>query len=93
MRACFTSTKPQAGVIATSPTTPPVHVLITLDLPLRAQDISIQVKAAEAAAVFVVTKAFAATPLAERTVPALKQTSRTIVERCSRLCRLGYEGS
>src|SRR5437870_11112026 len=65
-------TKPEAGVIATSPATAPAAAPITLAFPVRAQLANIQDRAAEAAAVFVTTNAFAAWPLAAPALPALK---------------------
>src|SRR4030067_483939 len=64
-------TKPAAGVIATSPTTAPVAAPSTEGLRLIQPRI-IQVKAAEAAAVLVATKALEASPPAVSALPALK---------------------
>src|ERR671923_1139434 len=63
-------TKPAAGVIATSPTTAPVTIPSTLGL-LSFQLKNIQTIAAAAAAVFVVTSAFTAKPLADSALPPL----------------------
>src|SRR3972149_8470818 len=71
-RAAQGSTKPEAGVIATSPATAPAAAPIPLALPVSAQLANIQERAAEAAAVFVTTKALAAWPVAAPALPALK---------------------
>src|SRR5512134_232182 len=64
-------TKPAAGVIATRPTTAPVTIPSTLGL-LSRQLRNIQTTAAAAAAVFVVTTALRASPLAASALPPLK---------------------
>src|SRR5438309_2001689 len=64
-------TKPQAGVIATSPATAPEAMPSTVGLPRVIHSAAIQPSAAAAAAVLVVTNAFAATPDASRALPAL----------------------
>src|SRR4030043_1630712 len=69
-------TKPAAGVIATRPTTAPVAAPSTDGLRLIQPRI-IQVKAAEAAAVLVATKALEANPPAGRALPALKPNHPT----------------
>src|SRR5687768_14783981 len=66
-----TSTKPAAGVIATSPAIAPIAAPRTLGAPLCSQLTVIQVRAAMAAAVFVTTKALAARPPAVTALPAL----------------------
>src|SRR3990172_2683089 len=65
-------TKPEAGVIATSPATAPTAAARTLGLPLWIQLIVVMVRAAIAAAVLVTTKALVARPPAARALPALK---------------------
>src|SRR6478609_3470016 len=60
-------TKPAAGVIATSPATAPEAAPSTVGLPREDHSVNIQPRAAAAAAVLVVMKACAASPL-----PALK---------------------
>src|SRR2546425_12039201 len=67
-----TSTYPDAGVIATSPATAPAAAPRTLGAPLCSHETVIQVSAAIAAAVFVTTKALAASPPAVIALPALK---------------------
>src|SRR5687768_17225290 len=65
-------TKPAAGVIATSPATAPADAPTTLGRLWRIQLAVIQVSRPIAAAVLVVTKAFAARPFAPSALPALK---------------------
>src|SRR6266513_2891739 len=65
-------TYPEAGVIATSPTTRPVAAPTAVALPLRIQSRQVHVTMAIAAAVLVAVKAWAARPLAARADPALK---------------------
>src|SRR5262245_7522632 len=65
-------TKPAAGVTATSPATAPEAAPSTVGLPRELHSVSIHASAAAAVAVFVVVKAFAASPLAARALPALK---------------------
>src|ERR671934_1764394 len=67
-----TSTKPDAGVIATRPATAPAAAPSTLGAPLCSHETVIQVSAAIAAAVFVTTNAFAARPPDASALPALK---------------------
>src|SRR5947209_12135749 len=67
-----TSTYPDAGVIATSPATAPAAAPRTLGAPLCSHETVIHVSAAIAAAVFVTTKALAASPPEESALPALK---------------------
>src|SRR2546430_6855606 len=63
---------PDAGVIATRPATAPAAAPSTLGAPLCSHDTVIHVSAAIAAAVFVTTKAFAASPPDASALPALK---------------------
>src|SRR5438067_10247834 len=65
-------TKPEAGVMATSPATAPEAAPSTVGLPRVAHSVNIQPSAADAAAVFVARKALAASPLASSALPALK---------------------
>src|SRR5215475_14159856 len=65
-------TKPAAGVTATSPATAPEAAPSTVGLPRELHSVSIQPRAAVAAAVFVVVKACTASPLAASALPALK---------------------
>ena len=53
-------TNPAAGVIATSPATAPVTTPNIVGFPFHSQSISAQLRPAAAAAVFVTTKALAA---------------------------------
>src|SRR3989338_7625683 len=69
--AAIVSTKPEAGVIATRPTTAPVATPRTLGRRCNQLKI-IQTVAAAAAAVLVTTKALTARPLAARAEPPLK---------------------
>src|SRR4030042_5350184 len=66
------STKPEAGVMATSPATAPAPTPNTLAFFVCHQLNSIQVRAAAAAATCVTTKALIARPFAARALPALK---------------------
>src|SRR2546426_9942250 len=65
-------TKPAAGVIPTRPATAPEAAPSTVGFPRELHSVSIQPRAAAAAAVFVVVKACAAKPLAPSALPALK---------------------
>src|SRR5947207_1830407 len=65
-------TKPLAGVITTSPHTAPVAVARALGRPFCSQLSAIQVRAAAAAAVLVVTNALTARGEAAKALPALK---------------------
>src|SRR2546425_3117880 len=67
-----TSTYPDAGVIATSPATAPGGAGGSQGAPLCSHETVIQVSAAIAAAVFVTTNAFAASPPEVIALPALK---------------------
>src|SRR5512138_3516440 len=69
-------TKPQAGVTEASPTTIPVAMPSGLGRP-SSQERSIQTRPAVAAEVFVVRRAFTATPLAASALPALKPNQPT----------------
>src|SRR5262249_10642192 len=71
-RAPMGVSKPAAGVTATSPATAPEAAPSTVGLPRELHSVSIQPRAAAAAAVFVVVKAWTARPLAARALPALK---------------------
>src|SRR5215831_1168270 len=64
-------TKPAAGVMATRPATAPEAAPSTVGLPRVDHSVNIQPRAAAAAAVLVVVKAWAASPLAPRALPAL----------------------
>ena len=70
-------TKPQAGVIATSPATAPDAAPSTVGLPVLIHSVSIQPSVAAAAAKLVSTKALVASPLAARALPALKPNQPT----------------
>src|SRR3954469_20430555 len=70
-------TKPEAGVIATSPATDPEIPPSMLGLPLCIHSASIQPSAAVAAAKWVATKALAARPEAASALPALKPNQPT----------------
>src|SRR5436190_6926832 len=65
-------TKPEAGVIATSPATAPDAAPRTVGLPRVIHSVNIQPSAAAAAPVFVAKNALAARPLASSALPALK---------------------
>src|SRR5687767_3218811 len=69
--------KPDAGVIATSPTTAPVAAPSSDGLPWTSCSISAQVSAAAAVATKVLMNATAVTPLASRLEPALKPNQPT----------------
>ena len=64
-------TKPEAGVMATNPTTAPIAIPTAEGLPLMSQSISIQLTAAAAAAKFVTTSAETARSFAASALPAL----------------------
>jgi hypothetical protein len=66
-----TLTNPAAGVIATSPTTAPIHAPNADGFLAQAPSKKIQASIAAADAVFVVKKALAANPLAAKADPAL----------------------
>src|SRR5919109_2783293 len=70
-------TKPDAGVMATSPATAPLAAPSTVGLPRKSQSIAIQESAAAAVAVLVATKALVARPSAARALPALKPNHPT----------------
>src|SRR3990172_404229 len=65
-------TKPEAGVIATSPATAPEAAPSTVGLPRIAHSENIQPRAAAAVAVLVTTKALVARAPALMALPALK---------------------
>src|SRR5256885_12387888 len=67
-----TSTKPEAGVIATRPATAPAAMPSTLGRPRWIHETVSQVSPAIAAAVFVTTNALVARPPAVSALPALK---------------------
>src|SRR5262249_24273747 len=71
-RAPMGVTNPAAGVTATRPATAPDAAPSTVGLPRELHSVSIQPRAAAAAAVFVVEKACTASPLAASALPALK---------------------
>src|SRR5437870_7921995 len=64
-------TKPEAGVIATSPATAPDAAPSTVGLPRLIHSVNIQPSAAAAAPVFVAVNALTARPLASSALPAL----------------------
>src|SRR5437870_1858449 len=72
MIAAIGVTKPEAGVIATSPATQPIDAPRTLGLPLCNQEMVSHVSAAIAAAVLVTTKALTARGPALSAEPELK---------------------
>src|SRR2546430_11594023 len=91
-----TSTYPDAGVIATSPATAPAAAPRTLGAPLCSHETVIQVSAAIAAAVFVTTNAFAASPPAVIALPALKPNQpnqRRLAPRTVMVASCGSIGS
>src|SRR5574337_162602 len=65
-------TKPDAGVLATSPATAPLAAPRTVGLPLELHSTNIQARAAAAVARWVTTKALVASLLAAVALPALK---------------------
>src|SRR5262249_34470753 len=69
--------KPAAGVMATSPATAPDAAPRTVGFPRVAHSANIHPRVAAAAAVFVVTKAPTASPLAPSALPALKPNQPT----------------
>src|SRR5262245_29628470 len=75
-------TKPEAGVMATSPATAPDAAPRTVGLPRVAHSASIHASVAAAAAVLVATNALTARPPAARALPALKpnQPTQSIAE-------------
>src|SRR5690242_18355866 len=70
--APFDVTKPQAGVMTTSPATAPEQKPRMLGLPLKSHSAIAQTNDATAVAIVVVMKALAATPSAATAEPALK---------------------
>ena len=75
-RLSETETNPQAGVIATKPTTAPIHAPKAETFLLLILSKKIQVIIAEAEAIVVVPKAVAAVALALKAEPALKPNHR-----------------
>ena len=73
----FGSTKPEAGVIATSPATAPEMMPSTLGFPLIDHSTNIQVNAAVAVAIWVTAIAIPALPLAATAEPALNPNQPT----------------
>src|ERR1700739_3855536 len=71
------STKPDAGVIATSPATAPEMMPSTLGFPLTAHSANIHASAAVAVAICVTAIAMPALPLAAVAEPALKPNQPT----------------
>src|SRR5215471_15786130 len=71
------STKPEAGVIATSPATAPEQMPSTLGFPLSAHSTNIQVSAAVAVAIWVTAIAIPALVPAVTAEPALKPNQPT----------------
>src|SRR5579871_342886 len=70
-------TKPEAGVIATSPATAPEAMPSTLGLPLLIHSANIHPRAAAAVAICVTTMAKPARPSAAPAEPALKPNQPT----------------
>src|SRR5580658_7768057 len=70
-------TKPEAGVIATSPATAPEAMPSTLGLPLVTHSVNIQASAATAVAMCVTAKAMPARPSEATAEPALKPNQPT----------------
>src|SRR5438045_6412770 len=87
----FGSTKPEAGVIATSPATAPEMMPSTLGFPLIDHSTNIQVNAAVAVAIWVTAIAIPALPLAATADPALNRSEEHTSELQSLrhlVCRL-----
>src|SRR4029077_10231857 len=85
------ATKPEAGVIATKPTTAPETMPSTLGLPLLIHSADIHASAAAAVANWVTNMAMPARPLAATADPALKpnqptQSSDPPITVSTRLC-------
>src|SRR5246127_5782664 len=85
------STKPDAGVIATSPATAPEMMPSTLGLPLTTHSANIQANAAVAVAIWVTAIAMPALPLAAAAEPALNpnqptHSSEAPITLSTRLC-------
>src|SRR5579862_3730227 len=85
------STKPEAGVIATSPATAPEQMPSTLGLPFSDHSTNIQVSAAVAVAIWVTAIAMPALVPALTAEPALKpnqptQSSEAPIMLSTRLC-------
>src|SRR5438445_3462409 len=91
MSADMGPTKPDAGVIATSPATAPDAAPSTVGFPRAIHSVNIQPSAADAAAVLVARKALAASAFASSALPALKpnqpnQSSAAPMTVIGRLC-------
>ena len=85
------STKPDAGVIATSPATAPEMIPSTLGFPFMTHSANIQASAAVAVAIWVTAMAMPALPLAAVAEPALKpnqptHSSEAPITLSTRLC-------
>src|SRR5262249_38149673 len=85
------ATKPDAGVMATSPATAPLAAPSTVGFPWPSHSANIHDNAGAAVAVWVATNALTATPLAASALPALKpnqpnQRSAAPVSTNGRLC-------
>src|SRR5580700_11200544 len=76
-RAGIGFTKPEAGVIATSPATAPEMPPSILGFPILIHSAAIQPRAALAAAKWVATKALVARPFAAVALPALNPNHPT----------------
>src|SRR5437762_10581848 len=88
-------TKPEAGVIATRPTTQPEMPPRLLGLPAKIHSALSQASVAAAAPKWVATKALVASPLAASALPALNpnqptQSRQAPVKLITRLC--GFMG-
>ena len=70
-------TKPEAGVIATSPATTPVAAPSALGFPNRSHSVAIHARADADAATWVVSMAMPASPFAASALPALKPNQPT----------------
>src|SRR5690242_555083 len=77
IRARPRSTKPLAGVMATSPATAPETTPSTLGLPFAPHSANVQPSAAAAVAIWVTVIAIPARPLAPTAEPALKPNQPT----------------
>src|SRR2546427_4631227 len=78
-------TKPEAGVIATSPATAPDAAPSTVGLPRLIHSVNIQPSAAAAAPVLVAVNALTASPLASSALPALKPNQPNQDRKSTRL--------
>src|SRR5262245_7138804 len=91
IKAAIGVTNPEAGVMATSPTTAPEIPPSTVGLPLRIHSITSQPATAEAAPKCVATNALDARPPAATALPALNPNQPTHnrhapIELITRLC-------